>query len=266
MMRTLILSVFAFLAISSLRAQNAAETRSRALAGDGEAMLELSEMYRFGLNVMRNADSADYWVSQALQTGHPEALFLEGTRLTGRLYSRTDFGKGIKYLKQAADSGNVAASSLLADIYAQRDPDTESARYYSLATSFEYRKTAAEGGDTESMIGLAECYLGGKGTARNDSLGRVWLETTVQKRRNLNAALRLGDLWLEGRFGKRPEPFLAAKYYRSVLESEKANIDQKARADIGLHEADQMIKRVHNAVIHTGGMAPAGSLFYQLRE
>ena len=243
-----------------------AEIRQKARAGDPEAMLELSEAFRFGLDVGQSEDSADYYINEAVKKGHPEAQYLLGVQNLISVFSSSKYAKGMELVKKAAQQGLAQAQWKLSEIYNQRGTSTQSDRYYSTSKAFSYAESAAKQGHMEALVFAGEALLKGRGTTRNDSMGVAYMRRAADEHNFMPARLRMGDLYFNGTVTSKIEPFAALSYYKSVKLSDDSNIEQRTQADLAIHEVDEFIKQVQNHTLNAGGWTPPGAYEYLERK
>jgi len=238
----------------------------KAADGDSEAMLKLSEKYLFGFGVDQSDDSSRYWLQQALATDDPEAQYLVGLQYTGMARDAAQFDEGMELMEKAAEQDHKESLVRLSEIYRERNTSTESDRYYNLRKSFHCATRAGELGHREAMAYAAECKLAGKGTEQNDSLGVAWMEKAASNGRFFPAMLRMGELRLAGVALSQPDPFGALAYFRAVMAHDRANVDQKSQARIGIHEVDKVLRQWQNVMFDAGSFLPHDAFQYEIRE
>lgn len=234
-------------------AQSISELKVRADSGDVKAMLTLAEKYDIGIGAPHKPDSAKYFMDKAANSGDPNGQFLVGLRYIANIYSAADYSKGIKWLKKAAEQNHTAALLKLREVYADRGADqgitTESSKYYSKQKAFEYSLKAAELGDAEGALQAGRCYFDGTGVTKDRVKAAEWLRFAAFEKDFPHAKLELADLLLEGYSDFPPDPVTAAQLYAECKEHPKAGTKVKALAEVGIHESDRVLKRVHNQML-----------------
>ncbi len=242
------------------------ELRKRAAQGDAEAMLKLSEKYLFGFGVTENEDSSKYWLKRALATGDSEAQYLVGLQYTGIPKDARQYDEGVDLLQQSGEQDNRHALLRLSEIYRQRRTGTDSDRYYNLTKAYHFAVRSAQLGHKEGMVYAAECLLTGEGVEQDDSMGVAWMRRSADEKQFFPAMIRMGELLLGGTGQEHPAPFEALNYYRKVLASPAANVDQKSQAKIGIHEVDKALKELQNVMFEAGSFLPPAAFQYEIRE
>ncbi len=261
----LFLVLFLCLTSSAVSGQ-VSKLHSRAENGDSKAMLELSEKYLFGLGVKKSDDSSRYWADQALKTDDPEAQYLVGVRHTASAFDMTTFSKGIDLLKLSAAQDFTDASLKLSEIYRTKGTGMVTDRFFDLKLSFKYSEAAAKQGDKEALFYAGECLLAGKGCTQNDALGVKYISESASKKGYLPACLRMGDFHLSGLALGEIDPFGALEWYTYVLNHRRSNIDQRAAAQLGIHEVDRLLRQWQNMIFQAGAVLPQNTFDYHIRE
>lgn len=263
MRRILSFCVCTFLYLT-LTAQTGPEALAKANQGDTEAMMQVSEWYRFGFNGLeKKEDSADHWIKKAADTGNSGAKYLLGLQYSSKIYQASTYSKGIKYLKQAADSGNVDAMVRLSEIYREGGTGTESDKYYSYNKAFSYSQKAAETGNAEALLYCGKRLLKTKG---KDSLAVAYIRRAAEVKGMPEAQIKMGDLYMDGVPDGKLDLLAAFQYYNSAYTNRRANIDQKTEAEIGIFRVDQEVKRIHNLMMQGNFLLSGGELTYKLRK
>ena len=165
-------------------AQAAEWYRLAASQGDGEAMLELSELYRSGRGVLKDYNEAWRLMQGAAEAGYHEAqrrIAIE--RFSGSDGLQRDHDEGLRWYRLSAYQGNEFALTRLADIYANlRDESIQ--RSYALGYDYSnglgvpkdnaeavlWFRAAAERADSDARRIVRELYEG------ND---RTWTFTSA---------------------------------------------------------------------------------------
>lgn len=239
--------------------------RQQAWLGDSVAMVKLSEAFQFGRGVERAEDSALFYMDLAAQKGHPDALYLVGTQLLIKVFSATEYAKGLSFLRKAAEKGHSEAQFRLAQVYSTKGMGNQTDSYYDLKKAYNYADSAASKGHKEALLYCAEARLKGNGTSKNDSIAVVYFQK-IADRDYIPAVIRLGDMYWEGKITGKQEPFLAIETFNRVFELGNANVEQKAAADLGIHRIDQFFKNIQNTYLNGNPMMPAGLFEYRLRN
>jgi TPR repeat protein len=265
MHKTTLLAIAALVILAiPVRAQSPLQLRS--WAGDSLAMLELGEAFTFGKSgVEKNEDSAKYYVRKAADKGLPDAEFLLGTELLVDVFSTTNYAKGVAYLKKAAEKGHVDAQYRLCEIHATKGRGSIGNTYYDLKKAYAYGEMAAQQGLPEALMFCAEARLKSSGTTPNDSIAVAYFLRAATEKNFVPGYIRMGDMYFEGKVTGQVEPFLAVEWYRKALSFRHANIDQKGKAETGIHNVDQFFKRIQNTFIEANPAMPMGMFSYRIR-
>lgn len=213
--------------------------RQAAAHGDTEAMLRLSEAYRFGtLGAAPNPDSANHFLRRAAQAGNPDALYLLGIARLRGLGMEQQVPEGIAALKRAGEEGNVLAWETLVQVYDK--PITQFGRLpvpVDPAKAVRYARKAAQLRSREGTRYLAEAYFSGRGVPQSDSLTVAWYTTGAEQLYDPASQVALGDifLWSKTKYGQRLKT--AHYYYNLAVENPKSSLDQRTAGKIGRHNA-----------------------------
>ncbi|MFN8396127.1 MAG: tetratricopeptide repeat protein [Bacteroidia bacterium] len=246
-------------------AAQATALQERAWKGDSIAMLDLSEAYTFGKGVTKNEDSAKVYRKKAAEKGLVEAQFLYGTDLVVDVFSTTNYAKGVAMLKKAADQGHKDAQYRLSEIHRSKGRGNESDKFYDLKKAYSYSELAAAQNVPEALMYCAESKLTGTGTTKSDSVACVYFQKAANEKKYVPAFIRMGDMYFEGRATGKVEPFLAVEWYRKALALKHANIDQRGKAEEGIHNVDNFFKQIQNYYLDASPMMPMGMFDYRIR-
>lgn len=263
-MRILLTFIFC-LAVSAATAQ-VSTLIAKANNGDAKAMLDLSEKYLFGLGVTKSDDSSRYWADQALKTGNPEAQYLIGVQKTASAFDKTKFSKGVELLKKSASQDFRDAALKLSEIYRTKGTGMATDRFYDLKLAFQFGEKAAKQGEKEALFYCGESLLLGRGVAKNEALGLQYMSESASAKGFIPACLRMGDLHLSGLAIGEIDPFGALEWYNYVLNHRRSNIDQRAAAQLGIHEVDRLLRQWQNLIFQSGGILPQSTFDYNIRE
>lgn len=247
-----------------LRAQLPA-VQAKAWAGDSVAMLTLSEAFRFGKGVEKNEDSAKAYIKKASDKGLTEAQFLYGTQLMTDVFDLKTYDKGLNLLKKAAEKGNADAQYRLCEVYCTKGRGNVSDKYYDLKKAYSYGEMAALQGLPEALMYCAESRLVARGTTANDSIAVAYFRRAADEKTYVPAIIRVGNMYWEGKVTGKPEPYLAKQWFEKALAQKHANLDQRYKADEGIHFIDQFFKQVQNTFLDANPAMPMGMFDYRLR-
>ena len=204
-------------------------------------------------------------MAKAANLGHPDALFLMGTKSLIDVFSATEYAKGLSFLRKAAEKGHSESQYRLAQIFSTRWRNNQSDNYYDLKKAYNYADSAAVEGHKEALLYCAEARLSGSGTLKNDSIAVTYFKQLADKN-FITGIIRLGDLYWEGKVTGTPEPTQGLAQYNRVFALGYANIEQKTQADYGIHRISQFYKRVQNTYLDGNPGMPAGLFDYRLQN
>jgi TPR repeat protein len=80
--------------------------------GDIEAKIQVALMYMYGVGVKQNSDKAQYWFKESAKDNHPQGQKMYGYTLYG-----TQNSQAFKYIKKAAQQGDIEAQYLISKFY-----------------------------------------------------------------------------------------------------------------------------------------------------
>ena len=120
-------------------------------------------------------------------------LYQEGCRYMNGEGVPQDFQRGFELFKQAAELGNPAAITSLADCYLN-GVGTD----FNAFRAVDYYKEAAERGYTNAKYKLAVLYMKGRGVEKNEAEGLCLLNQAAEEG-NVDAQTRLGVLYFTGK-------------------------------------------------------------------
>lgn len=236
-------------------AQTVSVLRKEAEQGSVAARLRLAECYALGLDCPQNQDSVLYFLKPLVKSGHPEACFLTGNTLIRR---DNQVGEGIRYLQQAADSGQVQAIKVLLEVFSGKDagspfaPPALKARKNDAAL-FRTAQMANLHNEPFLSFYLGMCYLEGRGTGKNDSLALKWLDHSASWS-FCSAQLVLGDVWFKGQTRKGYDLLKAREYYQSARDNNRCSIDQKGAGREGEMWVDRCFHLMWNTTWFATGL------------
>lgn len=209
--------------------------RKLARTGHPQAQLALVEYYQ--LHELR-PDSSRLYLQMAAQAGLPEAQYLLGLSYLHGVEGPKRPKDGKKLLEAAAKQNYILAIRVLYQTL--EPPDSVSPLHvqvlpYNPQEAFAYAQQGAELGDPPSMTALGRYYAQGKGTARNDSLARVWLTRAAEK-----GHIPAQVLLAEWSFEKWNDPQTALRWANAVIANERASLEEQYRARIAAYHAEHI--------------------------
>ena len=243
------------------------ETLIAARNGDTEAMMTVSEWFRFGLKKLpASSDSADFYLNLAAKRGHKDAMYLVAVEKLKKIYDSKTYTKGMKLMEAAADSGSGDAMVKLFRVYSERKTGGQSDQYYSLPKAYKYASMAAKLEEFKGAMYQANALLTGKGVSRNDSLAYSIYDFWANRKKKATAQLILGKAHFEGKVTGKQDLEQAFNYLKACNDNPLASLDQRTEADIMIHKVDQTYRAAHNQVISANPFLPPGGFIYQLRK
>jgi TPR repeat protein len=265
MQKTLVVAMILLVAFWTNGNSQAPAFRTKAWSGDSVAMLALSEAFMFGKSVEKNEDSAKFYVKKAADKGLTDAQFLLGTELLVDVFSSANYAKGVALLQKAAAKGHVDAQFRLSEVYRSKGRGNVSDSYYDIKKGYSYSEMAALQGLPEALMYCAEARITGTGTTKNDSIACSFFRRAADEKSYVPAIIRMGDMYFEGRATGTVEPFIAVEWYRKALTFRHANIDQKGKAEHGIHNVDNFFKTIQNTYLESNPALPYGMFSYKIR-
>ena len=130
--------------------------------GHVQAQYELGMAYesqRTPFKEMKFPEATRNWLSKAAANGHYKAAY----ELAYTCFGTEHFTEGVvRYLKDAADKGNIGACRLMGYCYEKGVVVEKDSKMM-----IKYTRTAADGGDYDAMCNLAVYYALGQGIEKN---------------------------------------------------------------------------------------------------
>lgn len=155
---------------SAFSENDIAAYETRAQAGDLDAMRELANQYRHGLNIGKNPGKARHWLEAQAAAGDPHAIIT----LTREL----DAAAAIARLEQAGDDPAVLHALAIRH---EQNRDYDKARTL-------YEKAAALG-ERDASVDLAALYAHGHGVAQDYDKARQLLESADTRKAHFNLGI-----------------------------------------------------------------------------
>lgn len=220
--------------------------------GSVEAMHDLGDTFRFGINVDEDVREAFAWYKGAADEDFIPALTELATCYNFGVGVKMDEQKAIDLYMRAAELGGSEAMCRLADIYFYADEPNyiQALKWYRAAAelvddegmnrvalcyfnglgvevdkglAFDWHRKAAELGNVDSMYAVGMMYLTGDGVAKNKYDGFDWLKKAVdvldEREMNLPDApiYRLACCYREGE-GTDKDEAKALELFKRVAE------------------------------------------------
>ncbi|MBR2257724.1 MAG: sel1 repeat family protein [Blautia sp.] len=159
-------------------------------AGNDEAQNALGEMYSFGNGVPKDREKAEKWYSEAAGQGNVNALFHLGSLYY--FYEPKDYTKAISFLELAAEKESSGAQKLLGDIY--RDGQGVPV---DLEAALKWYRKSAENNNKVGRNELGVMYRDGLGVAVDFAEAAKWFQAAADQG-NEDAQKNLEDLQERG--------------------------------------------------------------------
>lgn len=154
--------------------------------GDPAVHTEMGKRYMTGDGVEKNMQVAFEWFQKGAKAGHPESQYYLGLLYMGGQGTEQNTEEGFKWLRNASINGYAEADDSLA-----RMDGTKNDHLSSLTA-------AAEKGNAQAQLDLAELYLNGERVKQDDDLAFKWAKMAAE--RGLPRAQHMvGSLYLAGR-------------------------------------------------------------------
>ena len=211
-------------------AQELADLRARAEAGDASAQYNLGLMHAEGRVVPQDFAEAATWYRKAAEQGHVEAIawyrkavdqnHADAQFTLGQMYfGGVDHAEASTWYRKAAEQGHVEAQYMLGwmnhrGFMDNASPSDLTARDFVAAVAW-YRK-AAEQGYVEAQYNLGRMYHQGRGVPQDFVAAVAWYHQAAEQ--GLPQALwYLGDMYSEG-LGV-PQDFVEAHMWYNLAAS-----------------------------------------------
>jgi len=184
--------------------------KTAAESGLPQAMLYLGNYYEKGIGVSPDKDSALYWIRKSAAEGDGEAYVeLADMYMSGRNVER-DEQKGFQYIRLADEYGTVTYSQSLVlgncYLYGRGTPQhTDSAIVHYIR--------AASHGNSSGFLKIGQVYENLKGNSRQTMDTAIFFYELARKAGNIEANRYLGNIYLSGRMVPHDYK-KAAEYFR----------------------------------------------------
>lgn len=182
-----------------------------AVQSNAEAEYYLSLMYRDGKGVAKDNDAHLKLMQKASDHGFGQASYELAERNLAS-HAADSKQQGVEWLIKAADQGNMAAAKKLADSY--MDGILVEQNYIE---ALKYAKKLADAGNSVGKLLIGKMHYYGYGTAKDEKLGRQYLEEAF-KSGSMDAAAEIGAIL----YGAK-DYNAAEKYFK--IACEKKNPD-----------------------------------------
>ncbi|MCS7297275.1 MAG: tetratricopeptide repeat protein [Bacteroidia bacterium] len=207
--------------------------RREAHNGNTQAQMAMVEYFQL---IQLQPDSARFYLKLAVQAGQPEAQYLLGLMFLRGVEGPKRPAEGLRLLEEAARKGYILAMRVLYEVLEPPDsvsPLSVQVLPYDARRAFRWALQAAELGDLPSMLKVAQYYMKGKGTSRNDSLAHTWLLQAAEKG-YLPAQTHLAEWYAY----KELKPDRARHWAEKILAHPHAPAEDQVRARVALYYAD----------------------------
>lgn len=177
-----------------------------AVQGNAESEYYLSLMYRDGKGVAKDSDTHLKLMQKSSDHGFGQASYELAERNLAS-HDADSKQQGIQWLIKAADQGNMVAAKKLADSYMS---GTLVEQNY--IEALKYAKKLADAGNSEGKLLTGKMHYYGYGTAKDEKLGRQYLDDAF-KNGSMDAAVEIGTLLYD-----KKDYNSAEKYFKSACE------------------------------------------------
>ena len=190
--------------------------------GDADAQLTIGLMYANGRGVPQDDAEAVAWFHKAAEQGDAEALHNIGVSYSkGRGVPQDDI-EAVAWYRRAAEQGLADAQFTIGMTYMRGEgvpqDDAEAASWY--------REAAAQG-HTLAQLTLGLMYTAGRGVPQDDAEASVWIRKAAEQG-HADAQFTLGDLYRDGR-GVPQDDVEAVVWYRRAAA--QGHTDAQARME-----------------------------------
>ncbi len=208
--------------------------RKAADQGEPTAFYALGHFHEYGMGVPEDKTEAVRFYRMGAEKGDPEAMAHLGLALQYGQGATEDLREAVRWYLRAAEMGDLLATRGLAEIYSET-----SSPVYDAVQSARWRRVAAERGDGQSMNLLAYLLREGRGVRKDPAEAALW-ESRAQAQTikdwmldverhgagphrgafsGPNSAIELGDAWLKGEHGLKPDTAEALRWYRRAADA-----------------------------------------------
>jgi TPR repeat protein len=147
------------------------DMNSKAQQGDADAQYYLASSYLHGgEGVLKDTGKGIEWLRKAAEQGHDRGQVALATLYWEGEVVVKDFHEAVKWYRKAADKGNAAAQFGLGHCYAEGEgvakDKEEAVRWYN---------KSAEDGNADAQLALGSCYILGEGVNKDKAEGMTWI-------------------------------------------------------------------------------------------
>ena len=203
-------------------AQELADLRASAEAGDTDTQVLLGTMYYIGDGVPQDFAEAVAWFRKAAAQSHTEAQYFLGMIHANGDGVPQDDAEASVWFRKAAEQGDADAQLTIGLRYANGrgvpQDDAEAVAWF---------RKAAEQGDADALHNIGVMYAAGLGVPQDDAEASVWIRKAAEQG-HADAQFTLGDLYRDGR-GVPQDDVEAVVWYRRAAE--QGHTDAQARME-----------------------------------
>lgn len=146
-------------------------------SGYRDALLEVGYRYMFGIGTKKELVLAKQYLSKSAKEGNAIAPYYLGLGHVSGKYFRKDKKLALKFFEKSAEMGYVPAYTKLGIAYSKEEKKYKT----NVKKSFGFFNKAVENGDGEALAYLANCYLFGYGTAKDENKARELLDESCSR-------------------------------------------------------------------------------------
>ena len=243
-MRQYLALLLALILATALPPALAADSNTPTRAESSDAAAQFRQAQNLALGDAADFPAAMRLYEKAAQQGHAKAQTALGILYftKSRHSASEELKQGQAWLEKAAAQGDAAAASILGTYAAMIQEDFAAAK--------RHWESAAARGDSDAMQWLALLYLGGEGVPADPAKALQWWQK-ASNAGNAEAAYRLADAYVDGRYGLRKDLQQDFAYMKKAAEGGNAaaalRLSQMYRAGSGTHadpvQAAQWLER-----------------------
>jgi TPR repeat protein len=191
-----------------------------AVAGDPESQASLADLFAKGLYEPHNIKSAMTWYELAAQNGNIYGMYMAGLGYQLGWLGTPDAVRANEYFRTAnLNDDSPRARRQVAQFFMDRDN-----ALYNFDEAYRWFEMAAEEGDIDAQLTLADLHIDGRHTGKNPLLAMKWYGRAAAKL-NPYAQYSLGVIYLQGE-----EKIIKPDYNQAVMWIEKSACGQFAAA------------------------------------
>lgn len=215
--------------------------------GDEEVGLHIANLYATGKIIPQNQYRAFIWFLKVAEWGNVDAELAVAHRLKNGIGTQVNENEAYKWYQKAAVGGNQDAQGVIGKLC------YEAGEYNS---AFSYLAAAASANDDEINYLLAECYLNGLGTQKDDNKAFYYYQIAATYG-NADAQCKVGVF-----YDNATDYSTALQWYTASLQN--GCVDARLRIAMLYYQGNGVPQNVNYAVKEISDLAYSDHLVAQL--